>query len=214
MTNTAAAHALPTVESAGGPLNLGTKKSNAIHGERALGFWFYLMSDAVIFGILFANYAVLVRGVGNGPAPHEVFELGRAAQETAILLVSSFTFGMTSICALSGQKTRALIFLIATFVLGAAFLALEVNEFATLVAEGHGPAVSGFLTGFFVLVGTHGAHVTAGMLMLAVLGYQFMTKGLTEPVLSRLYRVGLFWHFLDIIWVGIFSFVYLPGVLK
>jgi len=192
--------------------HLGDEHSHQMHNERALGFWFYLMSDALIFSLLFANYAVLLRGMADGPKPHEIFELSRAAQETALLLLSSLTFGLTSISALSGQKSRALFWLAMTFLLGAGFLFLEFREFTELMEKGAGPQASGFLSGFFALVGTHGLHVSVGMVMIAVLGIQFITKGLTEPVLSRLYRVGLFWHFLDVIWIGIFSFVYLPGV--
>lgn len=193
---------------------LGTPRSNALHGERALGFWFYLMSDAVIFGILFATYVVLLRGVADGPGPREVLEIGRAAQETALLLLSSLTFGLLSISALSGKREQALLWLAVTFLLGACFLYLELQEFRELIEKGAGPSRSGFLSGFFGLVGTHGLHVAIGMVMLLVMGVQLILRGITEPVLSRLYRVGLFWHFLDIIWIAIFSVVYLPGVLK
>lgn len=193
---------------------LGTARSNAMYAERSLGFWFYLMSDAVIFGCLFANYIVLLPGIAEGPEPHQVFELGRAATGTALLLVSSLTFGLLSISALSGKKSEALVWLIITFVLGAGFLAVELGEFRGMIAQGAGPQRSGFLSGFYALVGTHGLHVFIGLMMLIVMGLQISIKGLTEPVLSRLYRVGLFWHFLDIIWVAVFSVVYLPGVLK
>ncbi|MFV0295177.1 MAG: cytochrome o ubiquinol oxidase subunit III [Hyphomicrobiaceae bacterium] len=193
---------------------LGNPHSHAIHVERSLGFWFYLMSDAVLFAVLFANYAVQLHGTADGPKPYEIFELRNAAIETGLLLVSSLTFGLLSLNALSGLKDRAMLWLGVTFVLGAGFLFLEYREFSGLIAQGAGPQKSGFLSAFFALVGTHGLHVTTGLVMLIVLAVQMSTKGLTEPVLSRLYRVGLFWHFLDIIWVGVFSFVYLPGVLK
>jgi cytochrome o ubiquinol oxidase subunit 3 len=193
---------------------LGTATSHRVHSERALGFWVYLMSDAIIFAVLFSNYGVLTFGVADGPTAHELFSLSRAAQETALLLLSSLTFGLVSYSALSGQKGRAMFWLIVTMVLGAGFLALELSEFREMFARGAGPQASGFLSGFFALVGTHGLHVAVGMIMMAVMGVQFVVKGLTEPVLSRLYRVGLFWHFLDLVWIGIFSFVYLPGVLS
>ncbi len=193
---------------------IGNRQSHMIHTERALGFWFYLMSDAIIFAILFANYAVLLRGVAGGPQPHEVFELERAAQQTGLLLTSSLTFGLISISALSGKVNQALIWLGITFALGACFFYLEFQEFTHMIEHGAGPQVSGFLSGFFGLVGTHGLHVLFGMLMLVVMAVQFKVKGLTEAVLSRLYRVGLFWLFLDIIWIGIFTFVYLPGVMQ
>lgn len=192
---------------------LGTSQSNARFAERSLGFWFYLMSDAVLFAVLFMNYIVLLPGIADGPKPNEVFELGRVAQETAILLLSSLTFGLLSISALSGRKSQALFWLGVTFVLGAAFLILELQEFRELIAKGAGPDRSGFMSGFFALVGTHGLHVTIGLAMLLAMAVQLVRKGITEPVLSRLYRVGLFWHFLDIIWVGVFSVVYLPGAL-
>ncbi|MCB1970364.1 MAG: cytochrome c oxidase subunit 3 [Geminicoccaceae bacterium] len=192
---------------------IGNERTHADHRERALGFWLYLMSDAILFAILFANYGVLLYGVAGGPRPHEVFSLDTAAYETAALLISSLTFGFVSICALSGKRFAAIFWLLVTMGLGACFLYFEFHEFAGLVAEGSGPWRSGFLSGFFALVGAHGLHVSVGMIMLAVLVLQLLVKGTTEPVLSRLYRVGLFWHFLDIIWIGIFSFVYLPGVL-
>lgn len=194
--------------------HVGTPHSHAMHAERSLGFWFYLMSDAVVFAILFANYIVLLPGIADGPKPQDVFELGRASAETGLLLLSSLTFGLLSISALAGRRSAALFWLCVTFLLGAGFLVLEFQEFSELIAKGAGPQRSGFLSGFFALVGTHGFHVTTGLVMLAMMGIQISTKGLTEPVLSRLYRVGLFWHFLDIIWVGVFSVVYLPGALK
>jgi len=193
---------------------LGTVHSNAIHAQRSLGFWFYLMSDAVVFAILFHNYIVLLPGTADGPRPGDVLELGRAATETALLLLSSLTFGLLSLNALTGRKSAAQFWLCVTFLLGAAFLVLEMREFAELIRQGAGPQRSGFLSGFFALVGTHGFHVLSGLVMLVVIGIQITLKGLTEPVLSRLYRIGLFWHFLDIIWVGVFSVVYLPGALK
>lgn len=193
---------------------LGTPRSHADHAERSLGFWYYLMSDAITFAVLFANFIVQLHGVADGPTPQQAFSLGRAAQETALLLASSLTFGLIAYYALSGKRGPALAWLVVTFLLGAGFLTLEMQEFRELIDKGWGPQRSGFLSGFFALVGTHGLHVTFGLLMLAVLGVQLMTKGLTEPVLSRLYRIGLFWHFLDIIWVAVFSVVYLPGALR
>lgn len=182
--------------------------------ERALGFWFYLISDAILFAVLFANYAVLLLGTAGGPTPADLFTMWRVIAETALLLTSSLTFGLMSYAALSQQKTKASFWLIVTIVLGAAFLVLELGEFSEMAAKGAVPQRSGFLSGFFALVGAHGLHVTFGLLMLITLFVQIRTKGLTHPVLSRLYRIGLFWHFLDLIWIGIFSFVYLPGSLS
>lgn len=182
--------------------------------ERALGFWFYLISDAILFAVLFANYAVLLLGTAGGPTPADLFTMWRVIAETALLLTSSLTFGLMSYAALSQQKTKATFWLIVTILLGAAFLVLELGEFSEMAAKGAVPQRSGFLSGFFALVGAHGLHVTFGLLMLITLFVQIRTKGLTHPVLSRLYRIGLFWHFLDLIWIGIFSFVYLPGSLS
>ncbi len=182
--------------------------------ERALGFWFYLISDAILFAVLFANYAGLLGGTAGGRAPADVFTLWRVAAETSLLLTSSLTFGLMNYSALSQKKAMASFWLVVTIVLGAAFLVLELGEFAEMAAKGATPQRSGFLSGFFALVGAHGLHVAFGLIMLITLLVQFQTKGLTRPVLSRLYRVGMFWHFLDLIWVGIFSFVYLPGLMS
>ncbi len=181
--------------------------------QRALGFWLYLMGDAVIFALLFATYAIMIPGTDGGPTGKQLFELNNAAIETALLLVSSMTFGFASLQVKAGNRGAVLLWLAITFVLGAAFVFLEVREFAGMIAKGAGPDRSGFLSAFFTLVGTHGVHVTMGLLWIVILGAQVAFKGLTLPVASRLHRLGLFWHFLDIAWVGIFSIVYLPGLL-
>ncbi|UZW62204.1 cytochrome c oxidase subunit 3 [Lysobacter enzymogenes] len=186
----------------------------SVHGERALGFWFYLMNDSVLFGILFANFAVLLNGTAGGPGIADIVSLSRAGIETALLLASSLMFGFATICALSAKKNATIGWLLATFALGGAFLVLELLEFGELIEQGAGPTRSGFLSGFFALLGAHGLHVAFGMIGIALMIVQISTRGLTEAALSRLYRLGLFWHFLDIVWIGIFSFVYLPGVLK
>jgi cytochrome o ubiquinol oxidase subunit 3 len=184
------------------------------HGERALGFWFYLMNDSVLFGILFVNFAVLLNGTAGGPTIADIVSLSRAGIETALLLTSSLAFGLGTISALSAKKNMAIGWLLVTFALGSAFLVLEVLEFRELIEQGAGPTRSGFLSAFFALLGAHGLHVVFGMIGIMLMIVQVSKNGLTEPVLSRLYRLGLFWHFLDIVWIGIFSFVYLPGVLK
>lgn len=183
------------------------------HEQRALGFWLYLMGDAVIFALLFATYAIMIPGTAGGPTGKQLFDLNNAAIETVLLLVSSMTFGFASLSAKAGNRVAVLGWLAVTFLLGAGFVFLEIREFAGLIAQGAGPDRSGFLSAFFTLVGTHGVHVTMGLLWILILSAQVMTKGLTLPVASRLYRLGLFWHFLDIAWVGIFSIVYLPGLL-
>ncbi|MFV0643531.1 MAG: cytochrome c oxidase subunit 3 [Sphingomonadaceae bacterium] len=182
--------------------------------DRTLGFWYYLITDAVLFAVLFANYAVLLHGTAGGPVGADVFTMWRAATETALLLCSSLTFGLLSYYALSNNRSAATFWLVVTFVLAAIFLTLELGEFADMAAKGATPQRSGFLSGFFALVGTHGLHVAFGLIMLGVMLVQIQMKGLSDHVLSRLYRLGLFWHFLDLVWVAIFSFVYLPGLIR
>jgi cytochrome o ubiquinol oxidase subunit III len=181
--------------------------------EKAFGFWIYLMSDAIIFALLFATYVLMVGNTAGGPAGKELFSLPRAAGETALLLASSTTFGFSSVELARENKSRVLLWLLLTVVLGAGFLFLEYREFSGMIAQGAGPDRSGFLSAFFTLVGTHGLHVSIGLLWILVMIGQVLVKGLTLPVVSRLARLGLFWHFLDIIWVAIFSVVYLPGLL-
>jgi cytochrome o ubiquinol oxidase subunit 3 len=181
--------------------------------ERAFGFWLYLMSDGILFALLFATYAVLVGGVSDGPTGAELFSLPRAFTETLLLLFSSFTFGLAGVFAREQEPARAAALLLATFVLGAGFLAMEIAEFRGMLARGAGPDRSGFLSAFFTLVGTHGLHVTVGLIGILMMTGQLLVKGHGPAVLSRLERLGMFWHFLDIVWIGIFSVVYLPGVL-
>lgn len=181
--------------------------------EKEFGFWLYLMSDAIIFACLFATYLVMVGNAAGGPTGKEVFSLERAAGETALLLFSSTTFGMAAVALSAGDRAKVLLWLAVTFVLGAGFILLEFGEFSGMIAEGAGPQRSGFLSAFFALVGTHGLHVSVGLLWIVVMFGQVVFKGLTAPVASRLMRLGLFWHFLDIIWIVIFSVVYLPGLL-
>jgi cytochrome o ubiquinol oxidase subunit 3 len=181
--------------------------------EKAFGFWLYLMSDAIIFALLFSTYLVLVGNTAGGPTGHELFSLERASGETLLLLLSSTTFGLATVAMARGDKNKVLMWLVVTFALGLGFLFLEYGEFHGMILKGAPPERSGFLTGFFTLVGTHGLHVSIGLLWLVVMVGQILTKGLTTPVASRLMRLGLFWHFLDIIWVAIFSIVYLPGLL-
>lgn len=184
-----------------------------VYEQRALGFWLYLMGDAVIFSLLFATYAVMVDNSDGGPSGKTLFNLRNAGLETIVLLVSSTTFGFASLATRAGSKAGVLAWLLLTFVLGAGFVGLEIREFHGLVQAGAGPDRSGFLSAFFTLVGTHGLHVSIGLVWILILAGQVMAKGLTGPVTSRLFRLGLFWHFLDIAWVGIFSIVYLPGML-
>jgi cytochrome o ubiquinol oxidase subunit 3 len=181
--------------------------------EKALGFWLYLMSDAIIFALLFATYVVMAPNHAGGPTGKTLFSLGHTFTETMILLVSSITFGFATVAVGQGARQRALGWLGVTFVLGVSFVFLEIGEFSGMVEQGAGPQRSGFLTAFFTLVGTHGLHVSMGLVWIVIMSLQVVLKGLTPPVVSRLFRLGLFWHFLDIVWIGIFSIVYLPGVL-
>lgn len=191
----------------------GGSEAAEIHEQRSLGFWLYLMSDAVIFALLFMTYGIMVGNTDGGPTGKSLFSLSNAAYETALLLVSSTTFGFASLASRDGNRGAVLGWLVLTFVLGAGFVFLEVREFLGMIGAGAGPDRSGFLSAFFTLVGTHGVHVSTGLVWILILSGQIMAKGLTLPVTSRLFRLGLFWHFLDIAWVGIFSVVYLPGLL-
>ncbi len=180
---------------------------------QTLGFWIYLMSDLILFATLFATFAVLGGNYAGGPTGKELFELPYVLGETLLLLFSSFTYGLVMLAVHNGMKKWVLIGLAVTFLLGLGFVFMEINEFHGLIAEGHGPDVSAFLSSYFTLVGTHGTHVTFGLIWMAVMIGQVAVKGLTSPVQSRLMRLSMFWHFLDIIWIGIFSIVYLMGVM-
>ncbi|MFC0179701.1 cytochrome o ubiquinol oxidase subunit III [Thorsellia kenyensis] len=181
-------------------------------GTKVLGFWVYLMSDCLIFAALFATYAVLVVGTAGGPTPSEIFEnLNLVIAETAFLLISSITFGFAMLAMKVNNKSGILIWLFITFLLGSGFLAIELYEFHHLISIGAGPDRSGFLSGFFALVGTHGIHVTAGLIWIIVMLIQVSRRGVTETNCTRLMCLSLFWHFLDVIWIGVFTFVYLMG---
>jgi cytochrome o ubiquinol oxidase subunit 3 len=181
--------------------------------EKSLGFWTYLMTDAIIFALLFATYVVMLGGTAGGPAGKDLFSLPHTFGETMLLLVSSTTFGFASLASRAGNRRAVVLWLLLTALLGLGFVGMEISEFVGMIAKGAGPDRSGFLSAFFTLVGTHGVHVSVGLIGILVMVGQILVKGLTDPVASRLFRLGLFWHFLDIVWIGIFSIVYLPGVL-
>ena len=181
-------------------------------GTVQLGFWVYLMSDCVLFSGLFATYAVMSQAFDGGPTPHSIFELPYVAVETALLLFSSLTYGLAMIGAHKGSKGTAMAWLVVTALFGLGFIGMELNEFAKLIAEGAGPQRSGWLSSFFALVGTHGLHVTSGLVWMGVMLVQLARRGLTETNIRRLTCLSLFWHFLDVVWIGVFSFVYLMGV--
>ena len=178
-----------------------------------LGFWIYLMSDCLLFAALFAVYSVLGREFAGGPTAKELFDLPYVLAETLCLLTSSFTYGMVMVELNAGNRARVLGFLLLTFLLGLCFIGLEVKEFIRMVGEGAGPDRSAFLSAFFTLVGTHGLHVTSGLVWMAVMMAQVAVKGFRETVERRLLCFSLFWHALDIVWVWLFTVVYLMGVL-
>ncbi|MBE7620032.1 cytochrome o ubiquinol oxidase subunit III [Gluconacetobacter entanii] len=178
------------------------------------GFWLYLMTDCIIFGTLFAVFAVLRTQFNGGPNGHEVFELSGVGIETAILLFSSITYGFGMIAAHENKISTMRVWLGVTFLLGLGFLFMEIREFTHMIAEGNGPDRSAFLSSFFTLVGTHGLHVTCGLLWMAVLLFQTAGKTeLNERMIGKLTCLSLFWHFLDIVWICVFTFVYLMSVV-
>jgi cytochrome o ubiquinol oxidase subunit 3 len=188
-------------------------ESRAIIEQREFGFWLYLMSDAIIFALLFATYAVMARSAGPGAGIGEFVSLPRVAAETAVLLASSLSFGLASFALEKPDSKRAIVWLAVTFVLGGIFLALELSEFSGLIAAGAGPDRSGIFSAFFTLLGTHGLHVAMGLCWILILAVQLRLQGPSTNTLSRLRRLGLFWHFLDIVWIGIYSVVYLPALV-
>jgi cytochrome o ubiquinol oxidase subunit 3 len=177
------------------------------------GFWIFLLSDIIMFSAFFATYAVLVGDTAGGPGGRELFNLHNVGIETAVLLVSSFTCGLASISARARSVSWFYGAMTATFILGAAFLTIEIREFASMIARGAGPTRSAFLSAFFTLVGCHGLHITAGLLWLLTMMAQVFAKGYRADILRRILCFSLFWHALDIIWVAIFTVVYLMGVV-
>ena len=182
------------------------------HGT-LLGFWLYLMSDCLVFASLFAAYAVLGRNYADGPTGAALFDLPLVAVNTAMLLLSSITYGFAMLAMQRKQLRSTLVWLAITGLFGLAFLSLEMYEFIHLIHEGAGPQRSAFLSSFFALVGTHGLHVTFGVIWLVTLMFQLNKHGLTPENGRRMMCLSLFWHFLDVIWIGVFTFVYLMGVL-
>lgn len=185
------------------------------HAEQPtlLGFWLYLMSDTLLFACLFASYGVLGRSYAGGPSGAELFELPLVAINTSLLLLSSITYGFAVIEMNRQRRNSTLSWLAITGLLGAGFIGIELNEFGNLIHEGYGPQRSAFLSSFFALVGTHGLHVTFGIVWLVTLMAQVSLRGLTVENRRRLMCLSMFWHFLDVVWIGVFTFVYLMGVL-
>ena len=179
----------------------------------SLGFWIYLMTDLVIFVSLFSVYAVLHGNVNGGPAARDLFSLPYALIETLFLLTSTFTCGLAVLALRDRQEKKLMLWLFVTFILGLAFLTMEVVEFVKLVGDGYSWSSSAFLSAFFTLVGAHGLHILVGLIWLIVLVSLIVLRGLNDKLANRVVLFSLFWHFLDIIWIFIFSFVYLIGAV-
>ena len=193
--------------------------AHAEHGHhgtganKVFGFWIYLMSDCIIFATLFATYAVMVNNTAGGPAGKDIFELPFVLVETALLLLSSITYGMAVISMNKENKGAVIGWLALTFLFGLGFIGMEIFEFHHLIEEGFGPNRSGFLSGFFTLVGTHGLHVTSGLIWMLVLMFQISKRGLSATNRTRIMCLSLFWHFLDVVWICVFTVVYLMGAM-
>ena len=186
------------------------ESTEAVATDRTMfGFWVYLMTDLLMFAVLFAVYAVLSGNTVGGPSGRDLFSLPLALGGTLILLTSSFTCGIGMIAARRGNRNQVLTWFGITFVLGLAFLGLEFKEFTELIHEGQTPSVNAFLSSFFVLVGVHGLHIISGLLWLGVTLAYVLKRGLTSHLVRKLALLSLFWHFLDIVWIFIFTLVYL-----
>jgi cytochrome o ubiquinol oxidase subunit 3 len=183
-----------------------------IYDRTLFGFWLYIMTDCILFATLFATYAVLHNNTFGGPSARDLFSLSFVLVETMLLLGSSFTCGLAMLAVHARSKMAAMQLFALTFLLGLGFLALELHEFNHLVNAGHSWQQSAFLSSYFTLVGTHGLHVTFGLLWIAVMIFQLYDKGIALPTIRRLSCLSMFWHFLDVIWIFIFTIVYLMGV--
>lgn len=181
--------------------------------KTVLGFWMYLMTDCILFATLFTTYAVLHHNTFGGPSSRDLFDLSTAFIETMILLFSSVTCGLGMLASIKNSKYRTIFWLAISFILGASFVAFEFNEFHHLIQKGNSWTRSAFLSSFFTLVGTHGLHVSIGLFWMVVVMVQLFVNGVTIDTFRRLVVFSLFWHFLDLVWIFIFTFVYLMGVL-
>jgi cytochrome o ubiquinol oxidase subunit 3 len=179
-----------------------------------LGFWIYLMSDCLIFAVLFATYGVLGGNYAAGPAPKDLFDLPLVALNTSMLLMSSITYGFAMLTMDKGEVRATQLWLAVTGLFGLGFIGLELSEFTHMIHEGATPQRSAFLSSFFTLVGTHGLHVSCGLIWLVTLMVQVSRRGLIEANRRRLMCLSMFWHFLDVVWIGVFTFVYLMGMLR
>ena len=202
-----------TLAGATGTRDYFLKEEPHVENGTALGFWLYLMSDCLIFAALFATFGVLGRNYAAGPTGKELFDLSLVAINTAFLLLSSITFGFAMLQKQKKNVSGTLTWLAITGVLGLCFLGVELYEFHHLIHQGATPQRSAFLSSFFTLVGTHGLHVTFGLIWLVTLMVQISKHGLIEANVRRINCLSMFWHFLDVVWIGVFTFVYLMGVL-
>ncbi|WP_416361748.1 cytochrome o ubiquinol oxidase subunit III [Mesorhizobium sp. AR02] len=194
--------------------HLEEEHAHAEGSSTMLGFWLYLMSDCLIFAMLFAAYGVLGGNYAAGPAPKDLFDLDLVAVNTTMLLLSSITYGFAMLTMDKGRVAATQAWLAVTGLFGLAFLSIELYEFSHMIHEGATPQRSAFLSSFFTLVGTHGLHVTFGIVWLVTLMTQVARFGLTEANRRRLMCLSMFWHFLDVVWIGVFTFVYLMGMLR
>jgi cytochrome o ubiquinol oxidase subunit 3 len=208
------ANILPDAKTEVPSFYLSDDPDHAEGGSTMLGFWLYLMSDCLIFAMLFATYGVVGANYAAGPSPKDLFELPLVALNTAMLLFSSITYGFAMLSVQENDKRSSLIWLGLTGLFGLAFLGIELHEFHSLIEHGATPQRSAFLSAFFTLVGTHGLHVTFGLIWLVTLMVQVGRFGLIPANRRRLMCLSLFWHFLDVIWIGVFTFVYLLGMLR
>jgi len=189
------------------------KESQKFFETATFGFFVYLMTDLVLFASLFAVYAVLEGNTFGGPSGKQIFNLNNVLIETLALLTSSFTMGLAMVAMRNNHRKKVLIYLVISFILGALFLSIEMSEFSHLVAIGDSWRRSGFLSAYFALVGTHGLHITIGLIWMAIMFFKVLKTGLNESTTRRLTLMSMFWHFLDIVWIFIFTIVYLYGVL-
>jgi cytochrome o ubiquinol oxidase subunit 3 len=178
-----------------------------------LGFWIYLMTDLVMFSVLFATYAVLHGSTFGGPTSYDLFKLPFVLRETLVLLASSFTMGLTMLALQKQKITSVISWLCVTGLLGAIFLSMEIYEFSHLIKDGARFTRSAFLSAYFSLVGTHGLHIAVGLLWISIMTVMIMKRGLSESMVRKVTLLSLFWHFLDIVWIFIFTMVYLMGTL-
>lgn len=182
------------------------------HDKAQLGFWAYLMTDCMLFASLFATYMILRNNTNGGPAAHELFSLGFILVSTVILLTSSYLCGLANLALRHNRRKEFIVYLGVTMALVAAFLGMELYEFGHMIAAGHGPDASAFLSAFFTLVGLHGAHIAIGLVWAGVLIWALYRQGSNFDIKRKFGLFAIYWHFLDVVWIFIFTIVYAMGV--